>query len=151
MSENAISAQGTQLEHQALGAGPFTVIGELRDTSGPALMRNQIETTAHPDRDEFFVVGIRRKGELTFTIGYRPSLASHIILREAWLDGTRDVYRLTFPDGPDPSDPLTGATQWLFSGYVTNMGPDMPVDDGLTAECTVRPLGTLTFIDAVEP
>ena len=148
MSENALSAHGTRLEQQVEGAGSFFILGELRDTTPPPLMRNPIEVTAHNDIEEHFVVGIRGKGELTATLGYRPSLDSHKRLTTSWQNGARDVWRLTFPDGPDPSDPVDGGTQWLFSGYVTNIGPSNPVDDGLTADFTVRPTNTMTIIDA---
>ena len=141
MSENAISAQGTLIARQPLGAGPFTTIGELRDITPPPLMRNPIEVTAHNDEEEHFVVGIRRKGEMQFQIGFLPTLASHDSqegLIQSWFDGDRDVWRVTYPDG----------SQWLFSGYVTNVAPSAPVDDGLVADVTVRPTNTMTFNDA---
>jgi len=158
MSENAISAQGTLIAVQELGVGEFFTLGELRDFTPPPLMRNPIETTAHNDIEEHFIVGIRRKGELQGQIGYRPSLESHARLVEAWRTGSRDIYRITYPDGPpgpdgaraydDDGEPI--GTQWLFSGFVTNVGPSAPVDDGLVADFTVRPTNTMTFIDAVE-
>jgi hypothetical protein len=153
MSENAISAQGTLIARQPLGVGDFETIGELRDINGPALTRNPIDMTAHNDVEEHYAVGIRRKGEMTFMIGYRPSLASHGRtegLVHAWRTGSRDIYRLTFPDGPDPETPTEGGTQWLFSGYVTNLEPAAPVDDALTMNVTIRPTNTMTFVDAEE-
>jgi hypothetical protein len=139
---NAISAQGTLIA-RAPAATPtvFSTIGELRNITPPPLMRNAIETTSHNEAEESFVVGIRRKGEMTVEIGYVPSLGTHdhlTGLTKAWLDGTRDIYRITFPEN----------TQWLFSGYVTNIGPSAPVDDGLTAEVTIRPTGLMSFVAA---
>jgi len=142
MSENAISAQGTLIA-RAPAATPtvFTTIGELHDITAPALSRNPIEMTAHNDVEESFVVGIRRKGELQFEIGFLPTLATHgqsAGLIKAWKDGTRDIYKITYPEG----------SIWLFSGYVTNFAPKAPVDDALTADVTIRPTGTSTFTDA---
>jgi hypothetical protein len=134
----AISAQGTLIARQTQGAGPFVTIGELRDITPPPLMRNPIETTSHNEIEETFVVGIRRKGELSFTIGWNPSIATHdhlTGLQDSWENGYRDVWRVTYPEG----------TEWLFSGYVTNLAPAAPVDDGLTAEVTVRPTGLMTI------
>jgi len=135
----AISAQGTLIA-RAPQATPsvFTTIGELRDITPPPLMRNPIETTSHNEQEESFVVGIRRKGEMTFAVGFVPSIASHDHLTgitKSWLDGSRDIWRITYPDN----------SVWLFSGYVTNIGPAAPVDDGLTADITVRPTGLMTF------
>jgi hypothetical protein len=138
MSANAISAQGTLIAREPAAGGGFTTIGELRDITPPPLMRNPIETTAHNDTEEHFVVGIRRKGEMTFQVGYLPSLGSHdhlTGLTKSWLDGARDRWRVTFPDG----------TQWTFFGFVTNIGPSAPVDDGLVADITIRPTDDMVF------
>lgn len=135
---DAISAQGTIIERDPLGGGAFVAIAELRDISGPALSRNPIETTNHNDADESFVVGIRRHGEVTFQLGYIPTEASHddtAGLIQSWQNGDKDVFRVTFPDG----------TEWVFSGYITNFAPSMPVDDGLVADVSIRTTGTMLF------
>jgi hypothetical protein len=133
-----ISSQGTLIARQPLGVGPFTTIAELGDITPPPLMRNPIETTTHNDPEEQFVVGIRRKGELSFSIFWIPTNATHDHLTgiiQSWRNGDRDVWRITYPDG----------AQWLFSGYVTNVGPAAPVDDALTADITIRPTGLMSF------
>lgn len=137
---DAISAQGTIIERDPLGAGSFSAIAELRDISGPALSRNPIETTNHNDEDESFVVGIRRHGEVTFTIGYIPTNASHSSgagLIQSWQDGARDVFRVTYPDG----------SEWVFSGFISNFAAGAPVDDGLTADVSIRTTGQMMFND----
>lgn len=138
-----ISAQGT-----LIARGPntpptitFTEIAELRDITPPALTRNALETTTHNEDDDAYIVGIRRHGDLTMQMNFVPDNATqdHLTgLQKAWYDGTCDIYRLTFPDG----------TAWVFSGYVTNIAPDAPVDDVLTAEVTIRPTGQHMFIAA---
>ncbi len=134
----AISAQGTLIARQPGGAGGFTTIGELRNITPPPLMRNPIETTSHNEVEESFVVGIRRKGELTFTIGFLPSGATHGYtsgLIKSWVDGAKDGWKITFPDN----------STWIFSGFVTNIAPSAPVDDGLVADVTIRPTDTMAF------
>lgn len=133
-----ISAQGTLIARQPLGVGPFTTIAELSDITPPPLMRNPIETTTHNGIEEQFVVGIRRKGELSFSIFFLSTNATHdhlTGLTQSWRDGDRDVWRITFPDG----------AQWLFSGYVTNIAIAAPVDDALKADITIRPTGLMSF------
>lgn len=134
----AISAQGTLIARSSLGAGSFVTVGELRNITPPPLMRNPIETTSHNETQESFVVGIARKGEMTFTIGFVPSLASHdesTGLIKSWIDGQLDIWKITYPD----------SSEWLFSGYITNVAPSAPVDDGLVADVTVRPTGLMAF------
>lgn len=130
---NAISAHGTIITRNG------TPIAELRDITPPALTRNPIETTMHNSDDDSYVVGIRRKGELQFELGFLPSgEASHNAvagLMKAWADGSQDLYEIDFPDG----------AEWLFSGFVTNIAASAPVDDGLTAQVSIRPSGGHIF------
>jgi hypothetical protein len=139
---DAISAQGTLIAREPVATpGVFTTVAELRDITPPPLSRNPIETTNHNELEENFVVGIRRKGEMTFAIGFVPNSATHgqvSGLIESWENGDRDRWRITYPDG----------SLWLFSGFVSNVGPSAPVDDGLVADITIRPTGLMTIIDA---
>jgi predicted secreted protein len=135
---NAISAQGTILARQAGGAGSFVDVAELRDTKPPALTRNEIETTNHNDEDDSIIVGIRRKQAMTVTIGFLPDNATHdhlTGLQQSWDDGDLDGWKVTYPDG----------SGIIFSGYVTNVSPNAPVDDGLTADVTIKPTGNHEF------
>jgi hypothetical protein len=126
---NAISAQGTIIRRNGVD------IAELRDITPPALSRNPIETTMHNSEDDSYVVGIRRKGELQFELGFLPSGESThdnvAGLMKAWSDGSKDLYEIEFPDG----------ASWYFSGFVTNVAASAPVDDGLTASVSIRPSG----------
>ncbi len=137
----AISAQGTVIARNALGAAAWLDIGELRNITPPPLSRNLIETTNQNEDWDAFVVGIKRRGEMTFQIGWVPNLASHGItagLMESYDNGDLDVWRITFPD----------TSTWIFSGYVNNVGPSAPLDDGLVADVSIRPTGGMEFTDA---
>lgn len=138
---DAISAQGTIISRGPGGTGPFTAIAELRDISGPALSRNPIETTNHNDADENFVVGIRRYGEVTFTIGFIPNAPTHgnaTGLINSWNAGDKDIFQVEYPD----------TTKWIFSGFISGIEPSMPLDDGLTADVTIRTTGGMIFDEA---
>ena len=150
MSEG-MSAQGTLIEVSldpnwpqtapVGGTVTFEVIGELRDITAPALTRNTIELTNHNNSDDEYIVGIRRHGDLTFNVNFVPTNGSHdhlTGLQKKWFDGTRDIYKLTYPDG----------TSWLFSGFVTNFGASAPVDDRLSADVTIRPTGRHDWVTA---
>jgi hypothetical protein len=151
MSEG-MSAQGTLIarsvdpnwppDDPVGGAVNFIEIAELREITPPALTRNEIELTTHNNDDDEYIVGIRRHGTMTFNINFVPQNSTHDHdsgLQQAWFDGTRDIYRLTYPDG----------TQWLFSGFVTNIAPSAPVDDRLSADITVRPTGKHDWVNPV--
>lgn len=138
MGLDAISAQNALISRQALGAGAFVPIAELGDFSGPALTRNTIEMITHNDPIDFYVGGIKRRGEIEMNLKFNPHIASHKALRDAWNNDQVDVYRIAFPDG----------SYWQISGFISNMSPTMPVDDALTADVTIRPTGYMSFFDA---
>lgn len=134
-----MSAQGT-LVGRADVATPtaFTTVAQLMNITPPPLTRNAIETTSHNETEESFVVGIARKGEMTFELGFVPSGATHGVttgLIKDWKDGTLAIWRVTFPEN----------TKWTFSGYVTNVAVAAPVDDLLSAEVTIRPTGLMSI------
>lgn len=133
MESNAISAHGTIIKRNG------QAIAELRDITPPPLSRKPIETTMHNSDDDSYVVGIRRKGELQFVMGFLPSgEQSHNAvagLMKAWADGSKDEYVIEYPDG----------ATWLFSGFVTNIAPKAPVDGGLEANVSIRPSGGQLF------
>ena len=120
------------------GTVVFVDIGELEDITPPALTRKPIETTTHNQTDDRYVVGIRRHGEMQMKMNFVPNLGSHdelTGLTGCWKNGTRDIYRITFPD----------SSTWIFSGFLTNFAPAAPVDGALSASVSIRPTGAHAF------
>lgn len=117
------------------GAVDFEEIAELMDITPPALSRNTIETTnQNSDDDRYIPGGVRRHGECTFNVNFLPTDPTHdhlTGLQQSWFEGNRDIFRIDYPDG----------SAWLFSGFVTNIGPSTPVDDRFAADVTIRPTG----------
>lgn len=141
-----ISAQGTVIavspDPAWVGSGTtaFVEIAELREITPPALTRNTIETTTQNEDDDAYVVGIRRHGDMTFDMNFVPSNGTqdHLTgLQKKWFDGSRNIYRITFP----PIAPQTNGASWLFSGFVSQFAPNAPLDDRLSAAVTIRPTG----------
>jgi hypothetical protein len=139
-----MSAQGTIVERSPDpnwpdsspqgGAVTFVAIAEQRNITPPALSRKEIEMTTHSEADDAYVVGIRRHGTMQMDLNFVPFDTSqdHTTgLQHAWFTGSRDIYRITYPDG----------TKWLFSGFVSNFAPAAPVDDRLSAAVSIRPTG----------
>lgn len=133
-----MSAHGTLVAHQPSGQGGFTTIGELHDIKPPDLTKKSVETTAQNDSDDYYVTGgVRRRGEMTFEIGYTPSgaAAAHTALRTSFQNNTKDIWKVTYPDG----------AIWQFSGWVVGIAPNAPLEDALVASVTIRPTGPMTF------
>jgi hypothetical protein len=138
MGLNAQASHGTIVSRQDNGTGGFTDVGELTDITPPSLTRNPIECLSQNDDDDTYVVGIRRKGEFTFGLNFDPNGSEHPELIDSWEGGQLDGWMVTFPDG----------TEWIFSGYVSGIAVQTPVDDKISAEITVRPTGGQIFNEA---
>lgn len=138
MPNVAISSQGTLIQRQPFGTIGYTTIGELHDITPPGHSRKAIDTTSHNDPDESYVVGIRRKSDMKFAIGFVPSIASHdhlTGLTKSFLDGAKDGWKVIYPDN----------SVWTFDGFVVGLVPSAKLDGDLTAEVTIRPTGAMTF------
>ncbi len=133
MSDNdAISAHGTILRMNG------NVVGRVRDITGPPRTRNVFDASTHNDDDNIVVVGIRRKGPLTFAINYLPGTdlpSPDADIDAAYQAGTKDSYTLTYPDGGGIG----------FDAFVTNISVKAPVDGLLAEDVTLTPTGASTL------
>ncbi len=143
MVTQALSAFGTLLKIGD-GGGPeaFTTIAEVTDIKGPGLSMDAVEVTSHdsPNAVKEKIAGLKEVGELTFSINYVPTAATHNattgLIRD-WKNRTKRNFQLVFPD--------TGATTWSFAALVTNFQPTAPVDGKLAADVTLTPAGDATL------
>lgn len=139
----AIDAYGTLLQSGDGGAPEvFTTVAEVTDISGPSLALDPLDVTSHESPGAFreFVGGLLDGGEVTFTINYVPTGATHDATTGLLADmvaRTVRNFQLIFPD--------VGATQWSFSALVTAFEPAEPVDDRLSAELTLKVTGQPTL------
>ena len=130
---NAITSHGTLVKRNG------TTVGELRDITMPSLTRNTFDTSNQNDADDSYVIGIRRKGDLTFGINFLPSgetthgATSGLI--KAWTDGSKDLWSGHYPDG----------AAWYYSGYCVGIAPKAPVDGALEADITVKLTNAFIF------
>jgi hypothetical protein len=123
---DAISSHGTIVKRND------TEIGELRDITPPALTRNTFDTSTQNDDDDSYVVGIRRKGDLSFTVNWLQSgevtHGSASGLLAAYKNGTKDKYEIIFPDG----------SSWICSGFLSNLAIKAPADGELSADVSIK-------------
>jgi hypothetical protein len=129
------SSHGTLIFHEITPGGAFTVIGDLgADIQPPGFNRAETDITPHNDDIDTWVFGPLLREPMTFGVNYLPESTAHITLLEHIRDKVKTGYKLVFTD--------TGATEWIFSGFVRNFVPRAPVRTGaLTADITVRASG----------
>ncbi len=141
----AIRAIGTLLKIGD-GATPtetFTTIGEVTDLSGPGLSLDTIEVTHHSSTGGWkeSIGGLLSGGEVSFTINYTPTAATHNnttgLIRDLRSRTVRN-FQLVFPDA--------GSTTWAFAALVSSFEPSMPVDGQLSADVTLTVTGQPTLV-----
>lgn len=71
-------------------------------------------------------------GELQVELNFNPGTTPPI-------DSAAETVTITFASG----------TTWAFTGFMTNYEPDAPIDDRMTASCTVKVSGAITITPVV--
>jgi hypothetical protein len=136
------------MEQDPAGAqGTFTTIAELNgDITWPELSRGESEVTPHQDNIDSWVLGILRRGPLTFGVNFIFDDATHDHLSGLYeaisINETRG-FRLRGPGGSADTD------EWILSGQVQAITQTAPVrEGGRTCDVTIRASGPM-IIDGV--
>jgi hypothetical protein len=138
---SGISSHGTVIERQDDGVGAFVEVANIGDLTPPSLGRNEFDVTTHNNDIDQYILGVLRRGQVTFPFNFIPKDGTHDHLTGLYksvIEHQTDGWRITFPDEPSP-------TVWVFSGGISNIVPTAPVDGALSANVTIRPTGTMTI------
>lgn len=121
----------------------WTEITQIADVQGPDMSAETIDVTAHDSASSYreTVPSFISSGNVTLELNWDPVAATHVTIRDEFVNRTKSAYRMTFPDSP--------STQWYFAAYVTAFSPAGPLDNKLTASVTLSIDGATTFIDPV--
>lgn len=109
-----------------------SIIGQVRDISGPAMVEEAVDVTTRESSDREYKSGLRDGGELTFDVIYDPNLATHDTLLQFLLAGSVGVAELQTVDIANLYD------GFRFLAMVSAMTPEMPLDGALGANITLR-------------
>lgn len=120
------------------GASPevFTAIGNIVDHDGPSKENPEVDVTDLNSSAKEYIPGLVDNGEITITVNFDPSNASHDRLLDD-LDGriSRN-YQITWPVSP--------ALNWTFNAFVKSFSQRSGVDQPLQGTVTLRINGAVT-------
>ena len=135
-----LDAFGTTLKRDSDGAGTYVAIANVSDLGGPTRQRDAIEVTAHDSPDQYreFVKGLKDGGEVTATVNYDPSNATHSALDADFEEKDLRSYQIVIL--PGDADEHT----WTFSALITDLGDSFPVDDLMERDVTFKIAGKPT-------
>jgi hypothetical protein len=110
-------------------------IGQIRNISGPGVSANDVDTTCLDSSSNYrtFSCGLLDPGEVTFGVAYDPTMTTHKRLAEYM--GTRSAKTFTVYHASS-----TGDTD-AFTAYVKGMGREIPLDDLITCDYTLKVTG----------
>lgn len=107
----------------------------VRSISGPGVSGSDVDTTTLDSSSNYrtFVGGLLDPGEVTFNLAYDPTAATHALI--AHLMGERHTAAWKVALGS------SGGTLTTFSGHIKGMGREIPLDDLVTCDVTVKVTG----------
>jgi hypothetical protein len=132
------------------GPDVFQDVAQVRDVGGPEGQADQIEVSHRDSNWRKYVGGMHDGGELTFDVVFDPDHASHdpTVTGSIWAlleSGERSVYRLVFPGAAGATTTAT------FDAFVSNFGITSPLEDGLTADVTLKLSGPVVWAHVAAP
>lgn len=101
---------------------------EILDVSPPNASRESIQVShmGTTDAHTFKPTDLADWGELTVEMGFDPATTVPIT-------NAAETVTITFPD--------SGATTWVFEGFMTGFEPSDPLEDRMTATATIKVSG----------
>jgi hypothetical protein len=126
------------------GASPevFAELGELLEASPPSLSRATVDGTHHGSEDRYqeFISGLRDAGEVSMRIHYSDD--AYTTLLAHFNDNASRNYRIT---GPSAAGVEGAGDEWAFTGFLTEIPVEAPLDDRMTIQATFKVSGKPTY------
>jgi predicted secreted protein len=135
MASNAFSGVGTTFKRSnMLSSASFTAIAEINSIKGPDKKRNTIDVTSLDSLGGYreFITSFRDAGQVVLEMNFTRS--GFMDLNDDFESEDIVDYQINLPDG----------TTIDFSGYVTDLGMAVPLDDKVTASVTIKVSGVVT-------
>ena len=110
-------------------------IGQIRSISGPGVSGSDVDTTTLDSSSNYrtFVAGLLDPGEVTINLVYAPTTVSH--KRLVYYMSQRSTKGFKVYHGS------TAGTEQTFSAYIKGMGREIPLDDLITGDLTLKVTG----------
>lgn len=123
-----------------------TVLTKCAEVTGVSLPNEQVaevEVThfESPGRTREYIAGLNDAGEITIGMNYLPGSDTDDMIVAAKADGAVRTMRVTVPDGTENGQFFT------FPGFVRGYERDVPIDDKMTAQVTIRIAGSVVQSD----
>lgn len=136
MASNAISGLGTKFYRWDADAGEWSALAEVSSISGPGMTRDFIDVTSLDSTGGYreFISGFRDGGTINLTMNFTRD--TYDLMKEDFENDSAVHYEIVLPDkGSEGSDINTS---FEFKGLVTELPLEIPTDDKVTANVTIK-------------
>lgn len=133
MSSNAIAGVGTKFRKWVIPTGVWIDIAEISSISGPSMTRDFIDVTSldSPGGYREFIAGFRDGGTVSLTMNF--TRATYDVMKADFENDTPQSYEILLSD--------SAGTSFEFDGLVTELPLEIPTDDKITANVTLKVIG----------
>lgn len=119
------------------GASPevFTAVSNVSNISISGYAVDSIDVTTHDSADGFreYVAGLSDGGEISFDLVFDPSASTNSALKTTMDARTVNNWKVEFP--------LSPVKTWAFSGFITSLEIEAPLDESISGSCTIKVSG----------
>lgn len=115
----------------------FTAIGDVISIAGPAISKDEIETTALDSTAKEFIGALDDPGEITMELNWNPQDSEHINLRADAEGSTVRNYRVIWSD--------VSTTQVDFSAEVMEFSLNTEPNDAVKGSVRMKISGALAW------
>ena len=131
MASKAISGLGTVFQKWVDAA--WVPLAEISSISGPSMTRDFIDVTSLDSTGGYreFIAGFRDGGTVNLTMNFTAE--SYYLMKADFEDDEVKQYEIVLPDDDN--------TSFEFEGLVTELPLEVPADDKVTANVTIKVAG----------
>jgi predicted secreted protein len=139
MASSAFSGVGTKLYRSTTSGGVYAALAEVNSISGPGMTRDTIDVTSLDSTGGYreFITGFRDAGEISFEMNMTH--AAYALLKADFESDALRYFKLVLPNDEQ--------TIFSFSGLVTQCPLNVPMDDKVTANITIKISGSVTYYE----
>jgi predicted secreted protein len=128
MASNAISGVGTKFYRW--NSGTWQALAEVNSISGPSMTRDFIDVTSLDSIGGYreFIAGFRDGGTINLSMNFTRT--TYDLMKADFENDEAGHYEIVLPDAE--------STSFEFRGLVTELPLEIPADDKVTANVTIK-------------
>ena len=136
MASSAISGVGTVFQRWNTSSGLWVKLAEVNSISGPSMTRDFIDVTSLDSTGRYreFIAGFRDGGTVNLTMNFTRS--TYDLMKTDFEDDDAQNYEIVLDDDDK--------TSFEFEGLVTELPLEIPTDDKVSANVTIKIVGQVT-------